>query len=245
MNLLSFLAIFILPILLIIMGEYFSLFSLKNISNYRLKVSLYACIGLVISVIILSINSLEFKKLNVPAMVIGDFTSFIWGLIFGLTISLSSGVIYGLINHHPMRMGKLFNNFDTKLLSNLYPAFTEEIYFRGGIVHLISHLFHSNWGLVIGSVPFGVIHVIRVLFGKKVTFSQILGISLAGLMLSLMYFRFGLIAAIVSHLMWNAIVLGWGQVYQIDNKHLENNIEGSWSTCLILFIASLTLFISP
>jgi hypothetical protein len=119
----------------------------------------------------------------------------------------------------------------------------EEIVFRAGIVHSTFQLFGQAAGLASGSIPFGILHLAGLLFGQSVTTAQIFGISLAGLMLSLMYFRFGILGASATHLTWNALIGGWLNVYGLtDRAGVTSALEGSWVTCAVLTLACAALY---
>ena len=119
---------------------------------------------------------------------------------------------------------------------------TEEVYFRDGIVNFFTQTFSTNIGIIAGSLPFGLLHILGSFFGKTITLASIFGISLAGLMLSLMYLRFGLLGSMSCHLMWNALVLGWEKVYGAETKNIADQIEGSWITCLIFVAVCICLY---
>jgi membrane protease YdiL (CAAX protease family) len=240
----AYFLIFILPIVLIVLGEVFFKYAFSSIQSHFIKSIVYGSMGIVLFLAICLTSTYAIQVLKLKPIFWGNGSSFVWGIITGVLISLVSGVGFGVLNGYSLQLKSLFLNFDTKLIANLYPALTEEAYFRGGIVNLLTQSFGQTIGLAAGSVPFGVIHIIGIFFGKTITIAQILGISLAGLMLSLMYLRFGLMGAVSCHLMWNAFVPGWAKVYGLENKNTVGLIEGSWLTCSILLIVSIVLYCS-
>ncbi len=236
--------IFVFPIVAIVLGEVITKYATASWQSYFVKSVIYGGIGIILFTVICRTNSYAFKVLNLKPIFWGNSYSLFWGIGIGVLISVAAGAGYGISNGFSFQFNKLFLDFGSKLIGNLYPALTEEAYFRSGIVNMLSQMFGQTFGLASGSVPFGVIHVIGVFFGKTITFAQILGISLAGLMLSLVYLRFGLIGAASCHLMWNAFIPGWAKVYGAESKNMVSLIEGSWITCSLLLVACLFLYFS-
>lgn len=244
MKTLSYLLILLFPIALIVFGEVLAKFALTHVESQRIKVFLYGSIGLSLSALIFMSNAYALKSLNKEPMLVGGISSFFWGAVIGVAVSFIAGIGFGVLNGHSLNMSNLFLGFDMKLIGNIYPAATEELYFRGGVVHFFTQTFGLPTGLISGSIPFGIIHIIGSFFGKTVTLSQILGITLAGLMLSLLYLRFGLLGAFSCHLMWNAITPGWAKAFNIEDKNFVSSLEGSWITCAILLVVSAALILS-
>ena len=244
MKQLRYLGILVLPLFLIVAGEVLTKFTVVKIKLELVRSSMYASIGILISIGIYFILKYLFQALNLNPISLGRFSLFFVGLIIGAIVCLVSGIGYGYLNGYEMKVANLFTNLPMRTIANIYPSLTEEFFFRGGIVEIIGQIFGRIWGLAAGSIPFGVLHVIGKLFGKTVTISQIFGITLAGLMLSLVYLKFGIWSSIGCHLAWNSLVGGWAQVYGIDNKEVTTSIEGSWITCVVLIGVILFLICS-
>jgi len=138
MKILNYLLLLVFPILLIIAGEFFVKFAVSSVESQKIKVIVYGGIGIFLSVLIFIANTHALKGLNVQPMLIGDPRSLAWGFAIGIIVSLASGIGFGILNGHTLNLSNLFFNFDTKIVGNLYPALTEEIYFRGGVVHLLT-----------------------------------------------------------------------------------------------------------
>ena len=108
-------------------------------------------------------------------------------------------------------------------------------------MHFASVYWGSMWGVAAGSIPFGLIHIFGMFFGNPVTLQQVVGVSIAGGLLSLLYLRFGLISAIGCHWMWNSLCTQWVKVLGIPKQGGVQYIEGAWTTSIILGILYLLL----
>lgn len=234
--------IFTAPLAIIICGEILVKYTFPSLESDFLKTAFYGGLGVILFAAIYLLNAYAIQLLKLKPVFWGNGVSLLWGLGIGVLVSLVSGVGVGILNGYSLHLSKLFLNFDIKVIGNLYPALTEEVYFRGGVVHVVAQALGQTFGLASGSIPFGVIHIVGAFFGKTVSIAQIVGISLAGLMLSLMYLRFGLLGAISSHLMWNTFVAGWQKVYAVEDENIVSYIEGSWITCCILVVVCVFLY---
>lgn len=216
----------------------------KGMEPGLIRTAVYAGPTLIIALAISFLIRRSQFALNIAPFKWGKPSNLLWGMLIGLMISTASGIGFGLSQGYPLQMENLFNNFFSNALRQASPALVEEIVFRAGIVHSTLQLFGNIAGLASGSVPFGILHLAGLLFGQSVTAAQIFGISLAGLMLSLMYLRFGILGAFGTHLVWNALVRGWLDVYGVTDRAVVSDLEGSWVTCLILAAVSIFLFSS-
>lgn len=203
----------------------------------------HGMLGVVLCGIVYFILKKSLWELLLPPVKIGSLKNFVIGLVFGLLLSFASGMFYGLIYETPLAMNQLSYNLPMRVLSNAYPALSEEIVFRGGIVHATTAMFGRLPGLAAGSIPFGLLHVINILLGQVVTLGQIVGVCLAGLMLGLVYIRFGLTGAVGAHWAWNFMLGGWLRTLQLP-LGTSSYFEGAWSTCLVLGIACAGLSLS-
>jgi hypothetical protein len=211
-----------------------------------IRTAVYAGFSFVIAMAISIMVRRTQLSLKIAPFLWGKPSSLFWGLAIGLTISAVSGIGFGLTQGHQFLWENLSNNLPMNVLGQSSPALIEEIVFRAGIVHSTLYLFGKAAGLASGSAPFGILHLAGLLFGQSVTTMQILGISLAGLMLTFVYFRFGILGAFATHLTWNALVGGWIKVYGVtDRAAAVSALEGSWITCLVLAVTCIALHISP
>lgn len=233
--------IYVLSFILMFAGSISLQWITQNFELGVLKASIYAVLGLIISLGIYFVVRFSLKKLNKELIQIGNLKSLFIGLLIGFLVSFSSGIGFGLYMHYPLQFSNILSNLHINTLASVYPSLCEEVVFRGGIVNLTAQLFGIIPGVAAGSIPFGIIHILGSFFGQSVTFYQIVGISLAGAMLSLMYLRFGLLASFACHLVWNSFVGGWIKVYGITDKSAISAFEGSWITCLVLLICCAAL----
>src|SRR5690606_22844037 len=114
--------------------------------------------------------------------------------------------------------------------------------FRGGIVHTTTRIWGKWAGLASGSVPFGLLHMVDILFGNSITPIHVFGIILGGLLLSLIYLRLGLFAAIACHYIWNVLATRWQKGYGLADM---GDFEGSWVACVVLLLVTLALWKAP
>lgn len=241
MRALNYFAIYVIPFVAMLAGGYVLHLLAQQMDPGVTRAAVNATLGVAISAAVYFIIRNSSINLALAPMKIGDFSSFGWGLFLGLAISFGSGIGFGLANGHSLNFGNLSTNLHINVLANTFPALCEEFVFRGGIVETTVQLFGKTAGLAAGSAPFGILHVFGRLFGNPVTASQVLGISLAGLMLSLVYLKFGILGAFACHLTWNSLVSGWIKVYGLTDKAAISSLEGSWVTCIALALACTVL----
>lgn len=239
-------ALYIFPFL-IMLGAGFALqLFTQKMEPGLYRIAVYAGLSLCIALGTSRIICKSQAALNMKPFSWGAPSSLIWGLLIGLVISATSGIGFGISQGYPLHWDKLFDGLPQNILRQASPALGEEIVFRAGIVHSTFLLFGKTAGLASGSVPFGILHLAGLLFGQSVTAVQVFGICLAGLMLSLVYFRYGILGAFATHLTWNALVGGWINVYGLtDRATATSALEGSWVTCTVLALACAALYFSP
>lgn len=243
MKFIFYLSLFILPFIALISGTVLAQQLVKEITSDILRSTAYAFLGLLICFGIFLLISKSLNKLSMKPMNLGRFSSVLWGLLIGLIVSLLSGVGFGLNHGYHFNFENLLVDLNLKLLGQSFPALCEEIVFRGGIVEGVMQLFGKYMGLAAGSIPFGILHLVGIFFGATVTLAQVIGISLAGLMLSLVYLRYGILGSFTCHLIWNSTVELWNKVYGINDKTTVSAIEGSWTTCIVLLVMCALLIV--
>ncbi len=165
------------------------------------------------------------------------------GLCFGLGASLGSGILFSWAKNQPIVFSRLSEGLFLHAVGNIFPAAVEETAFRGGIVHFTSAYLNPTWGLVAGSVPFGVLHFFGRLFGNPVTLQHALGVSVAGLLLSLLYMKFGLVSAFGCHWVWNSLCGQWVKAMSLPRPGGVQAFEGSRTTAVVLVSLSLLLIL--
>lgn len=126
-----------------------------------------------------------------------------------------------------------------QIFFQLRPALIEEIGFRFGLVLLGFAFFGRNFGLLAGSLPFGVLHLLNFMSGQEVIWEYIVGTAIAGLYLSLVFMNYGLVAAIVAHYSWNVLAATSAQLYSFKQEQLE----GGTGTLILLLLSSAVLLI--
>ncbi len=234
---------FIVPLFLMIAAALLLNKIGQSIHNKFLSAALLGFLGLALSIIIyFTIRYFQINR-GLQPLVVGNFPNLLIGLSIGVAVSVISGIGYGLANGYSFKFDNLLIGLHINTLMNIFPALCEEIIFRGGLVHIVIQHAGNFWGLAAGSIPFGVLHIIGVLFGQTVTFAQIIGITAAGLMLSLVYVNFGIMGSFACHLVWNSLVGSWIKVYGIESKGAVSALEGSWVTIIVLLSTSFLLFV--
>jgi membrane protease YdiL (CAAX protease family) len=245
-KILRYSALYVFPFLIMLTGGFALQLLTQKIEAGFLRTTTYAGLTLILAMGLAFIVRRSQSGLKMTPFIWGKPSSLLWGLVIGLAISATTGISFGISQGYPFHWENLFNNLAMNALGHASPALTEEIVFRAGIVHSTLLLFGKLAGLASGSIPFGILHLAGLLFGQSVTPAQVLGISLAGLMLSLMYLRFGILGAFATHLTWNTLVGGWINVYGLtDRGSAVSALEGSWVICLVLSIVCAILFFSP
>jgi len=170
----------------------------------------------------------------------GSSKGLILGLAVGLLVSCASGLLYWQVQRPTgVDFTKLKENLPRRALANLATAAMEEMGCRGGTAWMLSATFGKLAACAGGSIPFGVAHFAGKLLGLPVTMAQVAGCILAGLLLTLLYLRFGLLSALTCHWAWNSLCGGWCKTLGLADTAA---FEGAWTTDLTLGIVCLTLW---
>ena len=179
--------------------------------------------------------------LGTEPMKFGCGCSFLYGAVAALAVSGLSGLLYSVFAGTGADWTAASHLLGARLLGNTSPALVEEVGFRGGVVHLLAQYF-GNWaGLFGGSVPFGVLHLVGRLFGHPIDLAHVIGVSLGGLLLAVLYLRFGLWAAVSCHWLWNTLCSTWVDVLSLPKKGGVQLFEGAWTTSAVLAATSALL----
>jgi len=194
--------------------------------------------GCLFSILFLKCLGRLARQTSIPKPNFGTLRGLVIGLCFGLGASLCSGISFSLINHQPIIFSSFWDGAFYRFVGNVFPASVEETAFRGGVVHFVSAYLNTTWGVVVGSVPFGALHFFGRLFGNPVTFQHALGVSVAGLLLSLLYLRFGLVSAFGCHWVWNALCIQWVKAMSLPSHGGAQMFEGAWTTTAVLVCLS-------
>ncbi|MBI5630080.1 MAG: CPBP family intramembrane metalloprotease [Elusimicrobia bacterium] len=200
------------------------------------------CLGVLLSGSFLRVLRGFAERTSTPRPRLGSFWGLGVGLAFGLLASLLSGLAFSWALGHHVDYSQFSDNFGLKALGNIFPAAVEETAFRAGVVHFVSAFFSPSLGLAAGSVPFGVIHFFGMLFGNPATIQHALGVSVAGLLLSLLYLRFGITAAVGCHWLWNTLCGSWVKALELPKSGGVQIFEGAWTTIIVLSALSFALW---
>jgi membrane protease YdiL (CAAX protease family) len=132
-----------------------------------------------------------------------------------------------------------------RFVANVSPALVEEASMRAGVVQLLDTCYGSWAGLLGGSVPFGLLHIVSRLFGQPVSVAHVLGTTIAGLLLSLLYLRFGVGAAVACHWVWNSLASAWAHYLGFAEHGGVREFEGAWQTSAVLLLLCWALYSIP
>lgn len=162
-----------------------------------------------------------------------------WGAAYGAGVFVTSFLIFA-INKGPLSpMAISGGDLAEHFLYNFRPAIIEEVGFRFGLVLATLHFFGRIPALVAGSVPFGLLHLSNFATGQEIYWDYILGTSVAGLFLTLVFLNYNLGAAVMVHFIWNVLAQSSAQIFSFSQEELE----GGAGTLAVLALCSVWLFV--
>ncbi|MBT3982273.1 MAG: CPBP family intramembrane metalloprotease [Bacteriovoracaceae bacterium] len=226
----------LIPVVLIVVFSIVSELIVKSFGKTWPTYALLPTLGLLFSFI----TYLGFKKLSIlqtiRPMKIGTPRGLASGVALGVIVSCLSAYLFYLTKSPSVDLSLVWKDLHLRLIGNIFPASVEEVTFRGGLVHYLFSYWGKNIGLLGGSLPFGIIHLVGRFFGNPVDLAHVIGVSVAGFSLSLLYLEYGLLPAIGFHLVWNSLCSQWVSVFSIPRKGGVQMIEGHWTTSLVLIL---------
>ena len=159
------------------------------------------------------------------------------GVGIGAILTICSVIAMGIVAGYPLEFHP-----PSRFMLLYWPAqqvraaCLEETFVRGGTVHFLASFFGPAWGYLGGSVPFALLHFCNGWFSWK----YLVCITSAGLMLSAVYFEYGLLAAIGVHYAWNALSCLWIDMlnWPVVGRWA---LEGEWTTMFVMLIATLAI----
>jgi membrane protease YdiL (CAAX protease family) len=184
-------------------------------------------------------------RLKISAPKITVWRGVVMGLAVGLLISITCGLLFRLLHAEPATVTFGAAIKPESFLQNLGPALIEEASMRAGVVHLLNGLSGPWAGLAGGSLPFGLLHIFGRIFGNPVGVAHVIGTTASGLLLSILYLRFGFWAAFACHWIWNSLAGAWVRYAGITSRDGMQLFEGSPETVIVLVIACAVLFALP
>ena len=231
----------ILPFILFVFFTFLVEITLKPLHmGMEMFAFITAVIGLLCGLIIYYIIIVTTKKINILPPLFGKIYFLFIGGGLGLLSSLLCGTLFFFV--HKPQISPFFNvgHLLLQILGNLFPAIVEEMGVRGGLVNVLSATVNNTVGILGGSLFFGFIHLVGRFFGNPVNLSHVLGYSIGGLLLTLIYMRYGLFCAVGWHCIWNALLNTWTKTFNLGFGGTQN-FETTWTTSLILCIISVPL----
>lgn len=114
-----------------------------------------------------------------------------------------------------------YSNLFSQLLFQVRPALIEEVGFRFGLALFASIYFGRTAGVIAGALPFGIMHLLNFATGQPIIWNYILGTTVAGALLTLIFFRHGLLAAILAHYCWNVFASVSARSFSFQQEALE------------------------
>ena len=163
------------------------------------------------------------------------------GLAVGLLLSVTCGLVFRFLHGDSATTTFFAAIHPAGFLRNLGPALIEEASMRAGVVHLLNGLYGPWVGMAGGSLPFGLLHVFGRLFGNEVGVSLVIGTTASGLLLSILYLRFGFWAAFACHWIWNSLARAWVMYAGITSQDGIQQFEGAPETVIVLVVACACL----
>jgi len=234
--------ILLLPVAAMVAFVLFMVALRRHIRNkLRLAVSL-AVTGMAASFGVYRLTLALAGKAGVCAPAAGSLTGLFSGAGLGVLVSLASGALY-YAARRPALTAQSAKNMAVSGIANVSSALIEETSFRGGVVHFAAAFWGAPAGLLGGSAPFGLLHLLGRLWGTPVDLMHVLGTAMAGLLLSAVYLRWGLLPAIGVHWAWNSLCAFWVPLFGLGETGAVN-FEGAPTTVFSLTGASvLVLFL--
>lgn len=168
----------------------------------------------------------------------------LYGTLVGLGASILCALAYARLTQNSIHMPPFQAALSTSWILSIFPSLTEEVVFRFGIVNAAAFLGGPWVALLAGSLPFGLMHLIGNVFGGNLELLQTLGVSFGGLLLSLVYLKWGLPAAIMTHAVWNSLSIPWLKGMYLDPRTDMASFEGAWTTCVVLMVLCAALIVS-
>jgi uncharacterized protein len=218
---------------------------LKSVSDLYMKTLILAVTGILGGICLFLIIKFFSRKTNIGPTNIGSWSSLLFGCFAGLVISLTSGYLFYATKQPATDFTKYSNKIGPRFIGNVSPAIIEEIAFRGGVVHAVTSFWGKGLGLLSGSVPFGLIHLVGRLLGKPIGLWHVIGVTSAGLLLSIAYLRFGLLFVIGVHWIWNSLCGVWVSIFELPRNGGVQIIEGAWTTVLVLLVGTTIIYFFP
>jgi len=205
-----------------------------TVESLSLKIVIATLVGLLFPVVIYFLNLKYFRWAGLePPQKLSINKDFFIKLAIGFLIALillySIGLLFFLQTNDVKNL--LFKVSFSLVVFNILTAIGEEVIFRGTFLNFFAQKNKKYLGLLITSSIFSLIHLLNLLLGQEVSMVMILSLFLAGLLLGLIYLRFGIVSAIATHYLWN--LLYGGASFSSESYA---GISVLATACLILFL---------
>jgi len=212
-----------------------------HVKNRAIRSLLFCLFGLSISLPGLWLINLLCVLNQVAPVNAGSFSSALLGASLGLVLSMTSAAFFFLVYRPRIAGYRVLLNLPFALIANVFPAFVEEVGFRGGLVHFLDQFLNANAAVLVGSLSFGLAHLASYLPYRLPSFKYLLAATSAGLLLSYVYITYGLSFAIGLHLLWNSLCGCWVSFFCLKERNGRDRFEGDWAAilptlCLALFL---------
>jgi membrane protease YdiL (CAAX protease family) len=181
------------------------------------------------------------SRLQISAPTLIGWRNLVIGLAIGLFLSITCGLFFRFLHGEPTAFTFIATIQPAGFFRNLGPAFIEEASMRAGVVHILNGLLGPWAGLAGGSLPFGLLHIFGRFFGNPVGISLVIGTTASGLLLSILYLRFGFWAAFACHWIWNSMARAWVMYAGITSADGIQQFEGAPETVIVLVVACVIL----
>lgn len=212
---------------------------ISRTESLEIKIGVSAFLGVLLFVGLIKLISFLARKAALPPSPWNSFRSVWVGIGIGFVVSGLSGYLYAQTQSKIINWSTFLTQLPSSSVASIGPATVEEAVFRYGIVHGTTYLSGSILGCTLGSVPFGLLHLINKLMGQNISLEYIIGVTLAGLLLSLLFIKHGLWAAIGCHWIWNSLANPWIKAMNLNKTSGMSDFEGAFTTNAVLL---LTIF---
>jgi membrane protease YdiL (CAAX protease family) len=173
--------------------------------------------------------------------VLGGSRGMVYGAAVGLAASLGSALLFYAWKRPTLASPLAPVLRPSRVISNAGVAAIEEAGFRAGVVHIATAAWGQLAGLLAGSIPFGVLHLLGFIFGRPPSLTHVISVSAAGWLLSLLYLQFGLTSAFACHWVWNSLASNLARAFQLPRRTGVMMFEGAWTTVLVLVILCVVI----
>lgn len=154
-----------------------------------------------------------------------------FSLLWTFAVAVAEQIFFGTLYEKNLIL-LIYNTPLSYWAYNIFPAISEEILFRAGLIHAFYVIGKRRRGLLVSGIIFGLFHLMN-LRGETIATQELIWIfnlMCAGVILGYLYIRFGLLISIFAHWFWNT---SWGNTMQQVEQSLVSTV---------VFVSFIVLF---